>query len=118
MTANRLTPVARKLRRKQTDAEIHLWYHLRGRRLQGFKFRRQHPIGPHLADFCCEEARLVVELDGSQHAGSDTDPLRTAALEAAGYQILRFWNHDALGSTDAVLETIAATLRLATSSGG
>jgi very-short-patch-repair endonuclease len=79
----RLTPVARKLRRSQTEVEPHLWYHLRGRRLEGFKFRRQFPIGGHIADFCREEARVVVELDGSQHADSETDPARTAAIEAA-----------------------------------
>jgi very-short-patch-repair endonuclease len=110
MTRKRLTGVARALRKSSTDAEIHLWYHLRGRRLAGYKFRRQLPIGSHVADFACEQARLVVELDGGQHAGSETDPTRTAALEAAGYQILRFWNHDVLQSTDAVLETILQSL--------
>jgi very-short-patch-repair endonuclease len=114
MTEKRLTPIARKLRRGQTDAESHLWYQLRGRRLEGFKFRRQLPIGRHVADFCCEEARVVVELDGSQHADSETDPARTATIEAAGYQILRFWNNDVLQNTDGVLEVIADTLRIAT----
>jgi very-short-patch-repair endonuclease len=117
MTEKRLTPVARKLRRNRTDAESRLWYHLRGRRLEGFKFRTQFPIGDYVADFCCEEARLVVELDGSQHADSETDPIRSAALEAAGYQILRFWNNDVFQNTDGVLQMIADTLRLATDCG-
>jgi very-short-patch-repair endonuclease len=107
-----LTAVARKLRRDATDAEARLWHHLRGRRLLDFKFRRQHPVGRHVADFLCEEARLIVELDGGQHATSETDASRTASLEAAGYHVLRFWNHDVLGNTDGVLEEIARTLRL------
>jgi len=107
-----LTAIARKLRRNSTDAETRLWYHLRNRGLLGFKFRRQAKIGRHVADFLCEEAKLIVELDGGQHAGSASDPARTAALEAAGYLVLRFWNHDVLGNTDGVLEEIARTLRL------
>jgi very-short-patch-repair endonuclease len=116
MPEKRLTPVARKLRRARTEAEERLWYHLRGRRLLGFKFRFQHPVGAHVADFACEEARLIVELDGSQHSDSPTDPARTAALEAAGWKILRFWNHDVLQDTEAVLEAIAETLRIARNS--
>jgi very-short-patch-repair endonuclease len=114
MNEKRLTPIARKLRRSSTDAETHLWYRLRARRLAGYKFRRQLPIGRHIADFACEEARLVVELDGSQHSDSETDALRTQALEAAGYQVLRFWNNDVLQNTDGVLEEILRTLRIAT----
>jgi very-short-patch-repair endonuclease len=113
MSERRPTPIARKLRRASTDAETHLWYHLRSRRLAGHKFRRQHPIGRHVADFACEEARLVVELDGGQHSDS-ADALRTRALEAAGYQVLRFWNNDVLENTDGVLEEILRTLRIAT----
>ena len=111
MTKKRLTPVARKLRHNMTDAEERLWYHLRGRQLKGFKFRAQSPIGPHVADFSCEQARLVIELDGGQHAGSTTDAARTAAIETAGYRILRFWNHDVLANTEGVLEVIAQALR-------
>jgi len=117
MTKKRLTPVARKLRRDRTEAEARLWYHLRGRRLEGFKFRSQFPIAAHVADFCCEEARLVVELDGSQHADSASDPLRTASIEAAGYQVLRFWNHDVFENIDGVLQVIVETLRLASDRG-
>ena len=113
MTKKRLTPTARKLRGNRTEAEARLWQHLRNRQLLGFKFRFQYPIGAHVADFACEQARLVVELDGGQHADSKSDPLRTAAIEAAGYTILRFWNHDVLSNTDGMLEEIAQMLRLA-----
>jgi BirA family biotin operon repressor/biotin-[acetyl-CoA-carboxylase] ligase len=112
MKHKRLTPIARKLRRASTDAESRLWHHLRNRRLLGFKFRRQTPIGRHVADFACEPARLAIELDGGQHADSAADAARTTAIEAAGYQILRFWNHDVLANTDGVLEEIARTLRI------
>jgi BirA family biotin operon repressor/biotin-[acetyl-CoA-carboxylase] ligase len=112
MNKKRLTPIARTLRRASTDAETRLWHHLRNRRLLGFKFRQQAPIGRHVADFACEQARLVIELDGGQHADSATDAERTAAIEAAGYHVLRFWNHDVLANTDGVLEEIARTLRL------
>ena len=108
-----LTRVARKLRRDFTEAETRLWAQLRNRRLLGFKFRRQAPVGRHVADFLCEEARLIVELDGGQHADNSADAARTAALESAGYHVLRFWNHDVLGNTDGVLEEIARTLRIA-----
>jgi BirA family biotin operon repressor/biotin-[acetyl-CoA-carboxylase] ligase len=113
MSEKRLTPIARKLRGSSTDAEQHLWYRLRARRLAGHKFRRQHPIARHVADFACEEARLVVKLDGGQHSDSVTDAERTRALEAAGYQVLRFWNNDVLQNTDGVLEEILNTLRIA-----
>lgn len=107
------TMIARKLRGDATDAETLLWRHLRGRRLLGAKFRRQMPIAPYIADFVCEQARLVIELDGGQHADSTTDAARTLALEAAGYTILRFWNHDVFENTDSILEEIARMLRLA-----
>jgi very-short-patch-repair endonuclease len=112
LTEKRLTPVARKLRVNSTDAEQRLWQHLRARQLLGFKFRRQVPVGGHIADFLCEQAKLVVELDGGQHGDSASDGLRTHALEAAGYRTLRFWNNDVLANTEGVLEEIARTLRL------
>ena len=108
-----MTDVARKLRRDATDAEQRLWYHLRDRRLLGLKFRRQPPRGRNVADFICEQARLVIEVDGGQHSGSATDAERTAFLNDAGYHVLRFWNHEVLADTDVVLEEIARTLRLA-----
>jgi very-short-patch-repair endonuclease len=88
---------ARHLRRNQTDAERRIWRHLRGRRLMGLRFRRQHPIGPYFADFVCLELRLVVELDGGQHAdpcGLERDRVRTAALEERGYEVIRLWDND------------------------
>lgn len=101
---------ARCLRRNQTDAERALWYHLRGNRLQGHKFRRQHPYGRYILDFVCLEARLVVELDGGQHHYSPADRERDAWLEAQGFQILRFWNHEVLTQPEAVLERLCAAL--------
>jgi very-short-patch-repair endonuclease len=80
---------ARALRHASTDAERMLWQHLRGGRL-GLKFRRQHPIPPYIADFCCVSAKLVVELDGSQHSEA-TDRERTRYLESQGWRVLRFW---------------------------
>lgn len=94
-----------------TDAERYLWYRLRARRLGGFKFRRQAPIGPYITDFVCIEAGLVVEADGGQHAEREAeDADRTAYLEDLGYRVLRFWNHEILNKTDAVLERILREL--------
>ena len=93
-----------------TDAERKLWMQLRDRRMAGFKFVRQEPIGPYIADFCCREARLIIELDGSQHAASRRDDVRDAALRDAGYSVLRFWNHEALQHMQSVLDTIYARL--------
>src|SRR5229473_2581234 len=80
---------ARELRITMTDAERRLWSALRGRRLRGFKFRRQHRLGPFIADFVCVEHRLVIEADGGQHAESAVDARRTAWLEARGWRVLR-----------------------------
>ncbi|MBS0455725.1 MAG: endonuclease domain-containing protein [Proteobacteria bacterium] len=96
---------SRELRQSLTDAERELWFHLRGRRLQGLKFRRQHSIPPYFVDFFCEQAKLVVELDGSQH-DEMTDAARTRFLEACGLRVLRFWDNEALTETEAVLEAI------------
>jgi len=98
---------ARVLRKNQTDAESLLWYHLRDRRLSGNKFRRQHPIGAFIADFVCTERGLVVELDGGQHAlQGKEDSRRSAYLKSKGYRVVRFWDHDVLKDTQAVLEVI------------
>ena len=105
------TSTARRLRRHQTDAERILWFRLRGRRLAGWKFKRQVPIDRFIADFVCADAKLVVELDGSQHAvrtGQDLE--RTKTLEAMGYLVLRFWNNDVMRNLDGVLEEILNTL--------
>ena len=101
----------RELRTNQTDAEALLWRQLRARRLLGLKFRRQHDIGPYTVDFVCTDERLVIELDGGQHAGREAyDAERTRFLESLGYRVLRFWNHEALAQTDAMLEALVAEL--------
>jgi len=95
---------ARNLRKNQTDAERKLWYHLKDRRLAGFTFRRQHPIGHFIVDFVCQEARLIVELDGGQHTSQiEEDKGRTACLETRGYRVVRFWNNQVFGEIQAVL---------------
>ena len=101
---------AQHLRREMTDAERKLWSVVRNRQLEGAKFRRQQPIGPFIADFVCQEHRLIVEADGGQHAASMSDERRTAFLEEKGYRVLRFWNNDILGNLDGVAEAIAAAL--------
>jgi len=104
------TERARGLRRGDNLAEARIWSELRNRQLAGCKFVRQHPIGPYFADFACRDKRLVVELDGSQHAGSDYDRRRDAFMQAQGWSVLRVWSHEALGQTTAVCETILAAL--------
>ena len=98
------------LRKHSTDAETKLCYHLRAGRLDGLKFRRQHPLPPWIADFHCSEAKLVVEIDGSQHRDAE-DAMRTRLLEQRGLRVLRFWNNDALENTAAVLDVILNTAR-------
>ena len=92
----------------QTDAESRLWLHLRSRQVSGVKFRRQQPIGPFIVGFCCLEPKLVVEIDGGQHAErAHEDAVRTGYLERSGYRVLRFWNNEVLRNTEAVVEGIA-----------
>ncbi|MGR9052858.1 MAG: endonuclease domain-containing protein, partial [Gammaproteobacteria bacterium] len=100
---------AKFLRSHQTEAEQRLWYYLRAHRFMGLKFKRQKPIGPFIADFVCLELRLVIEADGGQHGG-DSDAKRDAWFQANGFTVLRFWNHDVLGQTEAVLEQIRQTV--------
>ena len=102
-----LTPLAKKLRRDSTEAERALWRYLRAHRLNGLKFKRQHPLGGYIVDFVCHEARLIIELDGGQHqerASADAD--RTRYLESCGYQVVRFWNDEVLKNMEGVLESI------------
>jgi adenine-specific DNA-methyltransferase len=90
-----------------TPAERILWRHLRGRRFDGLKFRRQHPVGPFYADFACHECRLVVELDGESHLDDDyRDDRRTAWLDEHGWVVLRFWNTQVFDELDAVLDFV------------
>ena len=97
---------AKQLRRNMTDAEQRLWYSLRSHRLEGFKFKRQQPIGTYIVDFVCHDAALIVEVDGGQHADSAHDQKRDAWLHSQGFRIMRFWNDDVLKATDVVLQTI------------
>ena len=90
-------------------AEAVTWNELKAKRLGGLKFVRQMPIGPYFADFACRERKLVVELDGSQHAGRENDRARDAYMAAQGWSVLRFWSHEALKQTKNVCETILAT---------
>ena len=95
----------RELRRDSTDAERKLWRSLRGKQIDGVKFRRQHPIPPYMVDFFCPAARLVIEVDGSQHS-EEMDRSRTQFLEAKGLAVLRFWDNEVLTQTEAVLSAI------------
>jgi primosomal protein N' (replication factor Y) len=101
---------ARQLRRDMTDAERRLWSRLRDHRLEGWSFRRQHPIPPYVVDFACADARLIIEVDGGQHAGSRGDARRDQVLNGLGWRVLRFWNNDVLVNTEAVLATVLAAL--------
>ena len=102
---------ARALRARPTDAERKLWEVLRNQQLAGHKFRRQAPIGRYIADFVCFERKLVVEVDGGQHAiDTEKDAARTAWLKFQGFCVLRFWNNDVLGNTEGVVQTICKAL--------
>jgi very-short-patch-repair endonuclease len=100
----------RRLRRHATEAESALWYQLRSRRLNGRKFVRQEPIGPYTVDLICRESRLVIEVDGGQHADNPRDMVRDKWLVDHNYRVLRFWNNDVLGNMAGVLEAITAAL--------
>jgi very-short-patch-repair endonuclease len=103
----------RRLRAESTDQERKLWQHLRARRFNGFKFRGQHRIGPYFVDLCCIAQRLVIEIDGSQHAepAEETkDAARTAYLNQQGYRVIRFWNEQINREMNEVLETIYLAL--------
>ena len=96
---------AKRMRHVPTEAESVLWRHLRAGRLAAFKFKRQQPIGNFIVDFVCFEQKLVVEADGGQHVELKArDEARTAWLQAQGFRVLRFWNHDVLQRRDLVLE--------------
>lgn len=114
MSANNGKPTiarARQLRRDLTDAERRLWSRLRYLQFNGLRFRRQAPIGPYIADFVCFSERLVIEVDGGQHAvRKHHDALRTAWLKTQGFRVMRFWNNDVLRNTNGVLETIAKAI--------
>jgi very-short-patch-repair endonuclease len=104
---------ARTLRKDDTEAERRLWEELRNRRLNGFKFVRQLPIGPYFVDFACRSAKLVVEVDGATH-GSDAevryDSMRTRFLEEQGWRVLRVWNAEVFTARNAVCDSILIAL--------
>jgi very-short-patch-repair endonuclease len=95
-----------------TDAEMKIWQRLRAHRFRGLSFRRQLPVGPYVVDFACLDARLIIEIDGGQHASDQAkyDAKRDAWLRAEGFVVLRFWNNDVLTNLRGVLERIADTL--------
>lgn len=105
-----LRQFAKNMRHEPTDAEAAMWRLLRDRRLSTFKFRRQVPFKNYILDFVCFEKRLVIEIDGSQHAESQRDAARDAALSAEGFAVERYWNNDVLQQSSAVLEDILAKL--------
>lgn len=104
---SQLLQFAKPMRHTATDAEHLMWKILRAKRFMNLKFRRQHVIEHYIVDFYCHEIGLVIELDGSQHGTEDAieyDTERTKFLEALGFVVVRYWNHDVLGRTDVVLE--------------
>jgi len=108
---NHLLVRARKLRKNSTDTEQRLWYFLRAKRFNGYKFKRQYIIGNYIVDFICIENKLIIELDGSQHIDAiKYDMKRTNYLIDRGYNVLRFWNNDVLQNTDGVLQEILNVL--------
>jgi len=106
----KLRGYARSMRSAPTEAEDKCWQLLRDRRFERFKFRRQLPFGSYIADFICLEAKLVIELDGSQHAESDYDERRNAYFAQQGFHTLRFWNHEILAQPGMILDTIWSAL--------
>jgi very-short-patch-repair endonuclease len=103
---------AQQLRTTPTEAEIRLWSRLRGKQLEGFRFRRQQPIGPYVVDFFCPAAKLVIEVDGGQHSERERqDAARSRWIEGRGYRVLRFWNNEVLANTEGVVAAIIEALR-------
>lgn len=110
---NLMSERARRMRREKGPAERKVWYRLREINRQGFQFRQQAPIGSYIADFCDHTAKLVIEIDGGQHGeakGLVADKRRTRWLEAQGYRVLRFWNHDVLTNIHGVEVAILLAL--------
>jgi very-short-patch-repair endonuclease len=111
MQIRQKTARARRLRRDATDIEQRLWFALRELDLP-HRFRRQHPIGRFIADFACPAYRLIIELDGGQHAERvAADERRTSELAKRGYRVLRFWNNEVMENLDGVLEVILAEVQ-------
>ena len=107
MSNHNIIGIAKNLRKRSTDAEILLWRHLRSKRLEGLKFRRQQPIGNYIVDFVCFEKRIVIEVDGGQHVIEKyKDNKRDKWLEGQGFKVLRFWNIEVLMNIQGVFEVI------------
>jgi very-short-patch-repair endonuclease len=105
-----LTDIARRLRKHSTDTERHLWRYLRDKQIEGFKFRRQQVVGKYVVDFVNLEKKVVVELDGGQHALDPGDKIRDEWLRTGGYKVLRFWDNQVFSNLEGVLETIRDVL--------
>jgi very-short-patch-repair endonuclease len=102
---------ASELRKEATPAESKLWSYLRLMREDGVRFRRQHAIGPFIADFCAPRKKIVIELDGNQHLEQhDYDQERTDYLETQGYKVIRFWNNDVINNIEGIMREIGAVL--------
>ncbi|MBI5740976.1 MAG: endonuclease domain-containing protein [Nitrospirae bacterium] len=97
---------ARLLRNRPTEAEQLIWNHLRMKQMEGLKFRRQQPIDNYIVDFVCFEDRLIIEIDGGQHAENEKDIKRDRYLSKNGFRVLRFWNNDVFKNIEGVLEVI------------
>ena len=111
MIQSYLTERARELRSNMTNAERHLWKHLRQRQIAGYRFRRQMPMGSYIVDFICLERRLIIEIDGSQHQEQQVyDARRDQWLAEQEFQVLRFWNNEVLNQTEGVLMRILEVL--------
>ncbi len=105
---------ASKLRKEMPSAEQRLWFFIRRKQLSGLRFRRQHTIGPYVADFSCVKVKLVIELDGDQHGTNNAvsyDDKRNKFMEGNGWTVLRFWNNEVYDNIDGVLEVILDTAR-------
>ncbi len=108
-----LQKITKQLRIHQTPWEAKLWYYLRGGRFLGLKFKRQVPMGKYVADFCCQEKKLIIELDGGGHNEDEAlkfDLIRESYLKGEGYNVLRFWNNDVDSNIEGVLEVVRKSL--------
>ena len=107
----RPTMRSRELRLNATEAERKLWAQLSARKVSGVRFNRQFPIGPFICDFVSRTTKLVIEVDGGQHAVDvEKDAARTAFLKSQGYRVIRFWNNDVIERIDGVISEIERVL--------